>query len=1084
MVQPTASAITAAYAMGTVAESAEQQRQDTNDVSTAALKRSYATEGEENDFWRQNCFLTESEKHTVLQDTTDSVPPNRSVVEAWGEADRDRISSKPPGDERLTRSADWARRPPRDKPAPNKHTLGSQHAQAWTDSLALVPSSAEAQVVERVARKLKKRKKQRKKKKRKASTGPSMSTSLVTITATSTNTATTSSRGSGSRASLRTRVSSSGFSSKSSKSSSRTARVGSVLARDIELEEIIAQRSRARSEASEKSVEHLRKHQEWCVRRQQAQQRASRHRRFGRRFLPALSNIWNTLQCRDAFELLRSQALVWRITTREFSRYMSRIQSRRALAMWKQRVAAAKRNFTWGHLALLERGTVSLSRFATLARAFPIWKAYAKVLTEILNDVCAAGRVLDDLFSHKRCRRLFNHWSFMTIGDDARRGFRYARLLKSMELIVRRRGTKKAFIRLCRVLGAAGHDKPKLRLKRNNARAVQRARREEQKAAARAAENERVDFSRSHADKLIREARRNQRRILARKRAGEETRIQILAREIQSSSSPPATGDRSERMTLHVNMPSGTTATLTDIPMDYKVDDIMLALQVVERKEMEKEKQEASRARRRKSTNLRSLPREDPKPQLKPQPFALTLVWGGKHLVEGRALNSYNIQSGSTLFALLRVLGGSLPQGSKRPTSVTDWMKGAYKYTASWKHVSGAQYCKIFQGEDVDSRGLKYGYNSDPEKDCKHVYTSSRSSPPVKVALRVVDHDNPSRVLAEAMVNMVCLTTKKTVFSGAATQQTNVMIHEDHGEYQIMVQLKSHRQMSHLSPLVINRVKRPSSSWDEPIRITVKMQFECWVRVRVVQEVPMCLETEKQAADRSDVDLYQAAVTLQASDGSKLELGRPESKTGNNWRVGKLAMPNTYRFCASISNFEQVNLLEPMHFDRSSWMEQESVVGGFMDFTVSMKLRPSLFVEVVDAHDTKVVLTSTSVEIEKLDTHGQPLEGPTKDHAVITLGCGGMRETPVDIPGVYAVRGVLQGYRQRNYLTPFHLNQSSWPNDRPLKVNCPTNSALVYKTAPTPSLSLIPAHIFPFKRLPGHSSYGIGFDTENSCSRS
>merc|ERR1712046_165263 len=52
----------------------------------------------------------------------------------------------------------------------------------------------------------------------------------------------------------------------------------------------------------------------------------------------------------------------------------------------------------------------------------------------------------------------------------------------------------------------------------------------------------------------------------------------------------------------------------------------------------------------------------------------------------------------------------------------------------------------------------------------------------------------------------------------------------------------------------------------------------------------------------------------------------------------------------------------------------------------------------------------------------------------IGLGSGGVRETPVDIPGVYAVRGILPGYRQRNYLTPFHLNQSCWPHDRPLKV--------------------------------------------------
>merc|ERR1711998_64091 len=181
-------------------------------------------------------------------------------------------------------------------------------------------------------------------------------------------------------------------------------------------------------------------------------------------------------------------------------------------------------------------------------------------------------------------------------------------------------------------------------------------------------------------------------------------------------------------------------------------------------------------------------------------------------------------------------------------------------------------------------------------------------------------------------------------------------------------------------------------------------------------------------------DLHQAVVTLQGSDGSKLELGRPESKTGNNWRVGKLAMPNTYRFSASLTNFEQVNLQAPMHFDRSSWMEQESVVGGFMDFTIGMKLKPKLFVEVVDAQDTKVVLTAASTELVKLDSHGKPLRGLTREESVTELGSGGVREALVDIPGTYAIEGHLPSYKQRNYLTPFHLNQSCWPHDRPLKI--------------------------------------------------
>ena len=186
-----------------------------------------------------------------------------------------------------------------------------------------------------------------------------------------------------------------------------------------------------------------------------------------------------------------------------------------------------------------------------------------------------------------------------------------------------------------------------------------RARREAQKEALRAEYAKGVpppvNFSNADADRLADQRRRNERRKEMRARASEESRIRMLAKDITTSqgkgglaaaAAAAAAGKPGvERITLHVAMPSGTTATLSDIPTDYKVEDIMMGLQLVEKKERKKERDAAVKLR----GGAKAAERKRRAVAATPAPFALTLVYGGKHLVEGRAIEHYNIQSGSTL---------------------------------------------------------------------------------------------------------------------------------------------------------------------------------------------------------------------------------------------------------------------------------------------------------------------------------------------------------------------------------------------------------------------------------------------------
>lgn len=183
------------------------------------------------------------------------------------------------------------------------------------------------------------------------------------------------------------------------------------------------------------------------------------------------------------------------------------------------------------------------------------------------------------------------------------------------------------------------------------------------------------------------------------------------------------------------------------------------------------------------------------------------------------------------------------------------------------------------------------------------------------------------------------------------------------------------------------------------------------------------------------MDMHQATVSLIASDGTRINLGRPDANSEGNWRVGKLELPNTYKFSAQLMNYTQSNLTAPMHFDRNSWMEADNIgMSGSMDFTIHMQLEPRLFVEVVDAQDPTMVLTDVDTELVKLDANGQPMHADD-EQAVTKFGAAAAASGMlIEIPGNYALRASLPNHKQTNFLNPFRLNRSCWPVDRPLKV--------------------------------------------------
>lgn len=559
--------------------------------------------------------------------------------------------------------------------------------------------------------------------------------------------------------------------------------------------------------------------------------------------------------------------------------------------------------------------------------------------------------------------------------------------------------------------------------------------------------------------------------------AASRASLETAAKESHEAAAAFVTQQQAEKIDLHVKMPSGCTATLTQVSTDYCLADICQALKVIERKEERKHDHDFGCTHHKHHCPCAS------------QSFGLTLVYGGKHLQEGRALKSYNIQNGSTLFALLRVLGGKVPHG-KRPNSICAWIEGAYHYTCCWNHVEGAQYCKIFDS-GAEDRWVT--------EDHRHVYQAKRPLPPLAVSVKVLDAHDRTINYTDAEVMLVCDDTGEVIRMGKGSLRSAII--ENIGNFRFVARLKAHTQTNHLEAFLIDPAARSPELCFKPLNVVLTMKFEARVEVEVFCLAHQCPErpadpveqtananpqsgsggaangvaaldeasSEELSHDQSYLgflhhaghttvggstlvggaagpvrqpfELGQARVAFHASDGSAVSFSRV--KGHENRRQGSLKIPNTYRIVASLSNFEQCTLTKPVNFDKSQWLEAD----GVLKLQVTMKLVPKIFVEVVDSFDQHFVLPSAKVHLVELlgggssdeDSGGKartvfdpPL--PHKERDVLPNREGPVWEFDVDIPKTFMVRVKLPNRRQVDYTDQFLLEPRSWPMDRALKL--------------------------------------------------
>ena len=94
---------------------------------------------------------------------------------------------------------------------------------------------------------------------------------------------------------------------------------------------------------------------------------------------------------------------------------------------------------------------------------------------------------------------------------------------------------------------------------------------------------------------LITELDKVNMRVKARVDASEEQRLKLLAKEIMRSPLTFPCDKDADRITVNIALPSGGIASLSQIPTFFKVDDILMALSTVQRKEVRLPKKLASR---------------------------------------------------------------------------------------------------------------------------------------------------------------------------------------------------------------------------------------------------------------------------------------------------------------------------------------------------------------------------------------------------------------------------------------------------------------------------------------------------------
>jgi len=118
-------------------------------------------------------------------------------------------------------------------------------------------------------------------------------------------------------------------------------------------------------------------------------------------------------------------------------------------------------------------------------------------------------------------------------------------------------------------------------------------------------------------------------------------------------------------ISIFVQLPFGTTATLNDLPADLTVRDLKALLVAVEQRCVAKQAAAAAAARRAPSSaGGAAAPRSHADvavatapPKLRPSD--LSLAYNGKPMRDGHGLAVYNLHDLSTVFATLRLLGGA-----------------------------------------------------------------------------------------------------------------------------------------------------------------------------------------------------------------------------------------------------------------------------------------------------------------------------------------------------------------------------------------------------------------------------------------
>lgn len=344
----------------------------------------------------------------------------------------------------------------------------------------------------------------------------------------------------------------------------------------------------ARNEAANRSLIHIRRMRAW---EKEMGRKQLRLKWFKRRFVPIALRIQLALKRTDAFRVWKKRIIFQRAQGENLTKSLCRIAIFKAFRTWKSdtlKLNAIK------HGGDAVQKIITTHKYRKFLSLWKIWNIFfrAKAATITIHKTTKSGCLNENnkknkenvavafegvsrAFLHAMMRLALRDWhTRINVGiRELRDQQRKIKLWIIVKKYVRIVNGRRAFDKWKKFSGMQPITKPSLRFSRPKRRS-------------------RTQISQRS---LITELDKVNMRVKARVDASEEQRLKLLAKEIMRSPLTFPCDKDADRITVNIALPSGGIASLSQIPTFFKVDDILMALSTVQRKEVRLPKKLASR---------------------------------------------------------------------------------------------------------------------------------------------------------------------------------------------------------------------------------------------------------------------------------------------------------------------------------------------------------------------------------------------------------------------------------------------------------------------------------------------------------